>query len=73
MTTLNEKQLTALARFNREYNVAEITLTNTDNGKLEVKATIRAGKNLKNKGFYLDEEGGLAGIIKEVQNEDSSS
>lgn len=63
------KQLTAIARFNREYNVKEIELS-SENGKLEVIATVHAGKELKKKGFYLNEEGGLAGVIK---NEDSQT
>jgi hypothetical protein len=67
---ITAKQLTALSRFNREYNVKDIELDTDGDGKLEVHATVHAGKELRHKGFYVDTEGSLAGVIK---SENSSS
>ena len=64
-TKLTAKQLVALSRFNREYNIKEVVLSNNDeDGTIEVRAVLHAGKELKEKGFLVDIEGGLAGIIK---------
>lgn len=65
MVTLNDKQLTAIARFNREFRVRTMTIENVDEEKVEVRATLATASG-KVKAFYLDIEGGLAGIIKET-------
>jgi hypothetical protein len=65
LVTLNDKQLTSIARFNREFRVRSMTIENVENEKVEVRATL-ATASAKVKAFYLDVEGGLAGIIKET-------
>lgn len=61
MVTLNEKQMTSLARFNRQYAIASITLT--EHGHHEdwiiVSSTLKAGKGTIERNFVLDKEGKL--------------
>ena len=63
MVTLNGKQLTAITRFNREFSVKVMTLEEAEDSKILVRATLNTKSELT-KIFYLDSEGGLAGIVK---------
>lgn len=67
MVHLNDKQLQAVARFNREYSVKVMTLENEDD-KVKVSATLNT-RTEKKKTFYLNAEGGLAGIVKDETGE----
>lgn len=75
MVELNAKQLTAIARFNREFSVLTVSIENVktemERQKILVKATLNT-KSQKKKAFYLDDDGQLAGVVKD-SNEDSPS
>jgi hypothetical protein len=63
MVTLNEKQLTAIARFNREFSIKSIEISNEDD-KVKVRAVLNT-RSEKVKAFFLNSDGGLAGIVKD--------
>jgi hypothetical protein len=59
--TLNEGQITAIARFNRSYAVKMLTITEhpANHDWITVNATLKAGKSTIEKHFVLDVNGGL--------------
>ena len=61
MVTLNEAQITALARFNRNYAILKITLTEHGHNEdwIIVSSTLKAGKNRIERDFVLNAEGKL--------------
>jgi outer membrane receptor for monomeric catechols len=67
MVTLSAAQLTALCRFNREFNVRDVRFSQVDENEVVVTATLRGGKQLISRQFTLNREGKL------VKNETSES
>lgn len=58
---LSEKQITALCRFNRNFAVIELTMTEHpgNNDWITVVSTLKAGNNTNEKSFVLNSNGEL--------------
>lgn len=73
MVYLNNKQFSAIVRLNREYTIKDIEIENVDldeRKKVRISITLNI-KSEKKKSFYLDDDGALAGVIKDNGNEGS--